>query len=169
MLTRGKVFALCSILLGIPPPSSLITSYASERLLRCSKHMVIYLQMHKARNTMIRGLSEGNCLLKVEPEAQHYYYCLNYFWNGMQSVSKDRYVRWDGNGGGVSPDTALSQSTVHSPHSTLTLALNTLNFFCPHSFFFWHTVIFLVHTPIIHSHSALLFLVGWQRFHIKIK
>ena len=67
MLTRGKVFALCSILLGIPPPSSLITSYASERLLRCSKHMVIYLQMHKARNTMIRGLSEGNCLLKVEP------------------------------------------------------------------------------------------------------
>ena len=57
---------------------------------------------------------------------------------------------------GGSPDTALSYSTLHTPHSTLTLTLNTLIFFCPHSFFLAHTHFFAN----FHPHSVLPFLVG---------
>ena len=43
---------------------------------------------------------------------------------------------------GGSPDTALSYSTLHTPHSTLTLTLNTLINFGPHSFFLGHICLF---------------------------
>ena len=49
------------------------------------------------------------------------------------------------------------QSTLHTPQSH---SRATHSFFSVHTHFFWHTVIFFIHTPVIHSHSALPFLVG---------
>ena len=53
---------------------------------------------------------------------------------------------------------------VNSPHSTLHTHTHT-----QHTQIFLSTLNFFVHTPIVHSHSALPFLVGWQNSHVKTK
>ena len=71
---------------------------------------------------------------------------------------------------GGSPDTALSQSTLHTPHSTLHSHTHTQHTQKPLSILnFLSTHTFSVHTHIFHPDSDLPFFVADKVHHKKIK